>query len=82
MNYVKTLLFISSFFILINVEAQILKSRIVKAGYSSSSFMPFQEDSIKAILDGKDSLTILPTGGGKSLCYQLPALIRQGMAMT
>lgn len=44
MNYVKTLLFISSFFILSNAEAQILKSRIVKAGYSSSSFMPFQEE--------------------------------------
>ena len=48
-------------------------------GYDS--FMPFQEDSIKAILEGKDSLTILPTGGGKSLCYQLPALIMEGMAV-
>ncbi len=48
-------------------------------GYDS--FLPFQEDSIKAILEGKDSLTILPTGGGKSLCYQLPALARKGMAV-
>ena len=48
-------------------------------GYDS--FLPFQEDSIKVVLDGKDSLTILPTGGGKSLCYQLPALIKQGMAV-
>ncbi|MFH1868143.1 MAG: ATP-dependent DNA helicase RecQ [Candidatus Omnitrophota bacterium] len=48
-------------------------------GYDS--FMPFQEDSIKAILDGNDSLTILPTGGGKSLCYQLPALLKEGVAV-
>ena len=48
-------------------------------GYDS--FMPFQEDSIKAVLDGNDSLTVLPTGGGKSLCYQLPVLIKQGMAV-
>ncbi len=48
-------------------------------GYDS--FMPFQEDSIKAVLDGQDSLTVLPTGGGKSLCYQLPVLIKQGMAV-
>lgn len=43
MNYVKTLLLISSFLFISNVEAQVLKSRIAKVGYSSD-FMPFQED--------------------------------------
>ncbi|MFH1593242.1 MAG: RecQ family ATP-dependent DNA helicase [Candidatus Omnitrophota bacterium] len=60
-------------------DADIYKPLREYWGYNS--FMPFQEDSIKAILDEKDSLTILPTGGGKSLCYQLPALIKQGMAV-
>jgi hypothetical protein len=44
MKYVKTLLIVSSLLIIGNAEAQFLKSRIVKAGYSSSSFMPLQEE--------------------------------------
>jgi ATP-dependent DNA helicase RecQ len=37
---------------------------------------PFQEQAMKAVLDGRDSLVVLPTGGGKSLCYQAPAVVR------
>ena len=48
-------------------------------GYTS--FRLFQEEAICSILDERDTLTILPTGGGKSLCFQLPALIREGMAV-
>jgi len=55
--------------------------RPLREYWGYDSFMPFQEDSIRAILGGRDSLTILPTGGGKSLCYQLPALIKRGMAV-
>src|SRR5438552_12210239 len=36
----------------------------------------FQEQAMKAVLDGRDSLLVLPTGGGKSLCYQAPAIVR------
>src|SRR5436853_3791796 len=48
-------------------------------GYTA--FRPLQHDSMRAILDGHDSVTVLPTGGGKSLCFQAPALIRAGVAV-
>lgn len=48
-------------------------------GYDS--FLPIQEEAVGAILNHRDSLTILPTGGGKSLCYQLPALAMAGTAI-
>jgi len=48
-------------------------------GYSS--FRPLQEEAINAVLDGAHSLLVLPTGGGKSLCFQLPALMREGLAV-
>lgn len=48
-------------------------------GYSS--FRPGQEDVLGAVLQGKDVLGVLPTGGGKSLCYQLPALMADGVVL-
>ena len=48
-------------------------------GYKT--FLPLQEETILSILQGEDSLTLLPTGGGKSLCFQLPALLNNGMAV-
>ncbi|MCK5287647.1 MAG: ATP-dependent DNA helicase RecQ, partial [Candidatus Omnitrophica bacterium] len=48
-------------------------------GYKS--FLHLQEETISSMLDGEDSLTLLPTGGGKSLCFQLPALLKEGMAV-
>jgi ATP-dependent DNA helicase RecQ len=38
------------------------------------AFLPLQEDAVRSVLDGQDSLVVLPTGGGKSLCYQAPAV--------
>jgi ATP-dependent DNA helicase RecQ len=48
-------------------------------GYGS--FRPLQEEAMTAILDGRDSVVVLPTGGGKSLCFQAPALVRPGLAL-
>jgi superfamily II DNA/RNA helicase len=43
-----------------------------------SSFRPLQREAMHAILDSRDSVVVLPTGGGKSLCFQAPALVPNG----
>ena len=54
---------------------------ILKEYWGYDSFRPMQEDIVNAALDGKDVLAILPTGGGKSVCFQVPALMRVGIAI-
>ncbi|HMV45179.1 MAG TPA: DEAD/DEAH box helicase, partial [Leptospiraceae bacterium] len=51
---------------------------IVKKYWGYPSLRPLQAESIQTVLDKKDSLTVLPTGAGKSLCYQAPALLTEG----
>ena len=49
--------------------------------YGWDGFRPGQRPVIEALLEGRDALAVLPTGGGKSLCYQLPALVKEGLVV-
>ena len=55
--------------------------KILKQYWGFDAFRPLQEDIINSVLDGKDTLALLPTGGGKSVCYQVPALAREGICL-
>src|SRR5947207_12886229 len=51
---------------------------VIAHHWGFSSLRPLQEQAMRAVLERKDSLVVLPTGGGKSLCYQAPAVYRGG----
>jgi ATP-dependent DNA helicase RecQ len=55
--------------------------KLLKSSFGHDSFRAFQKEAVDAILDKKDLITILPTGGGKSLCYQLPSLVMDGVSV-
>src|SRR5207249_11592099 len=54
---------------------------LLKQYFGFASFRPLQEQIIRDALAGQDVFALLPTGGGKSLCYQLPALARPGLTL-
>uniref|UniRef100_UPI0040499170 RecQ family ATP-dependent DNA helicase n=1 Tax=Daejeonella sp. TaxID=2805397 RepID=UPI0040499170 len=54
---------------------------ILSKYWGFTKFRPLQEDIIQSVLDGKDTLALMPTGGGKSLCFQVPALLKPGICI-
>ena len=54
---------------------------ILKEYWGYDSFRPMQDEIVSAALEGRDVLAILPTGGGKSVCFQVPAMMKEGIAL-
>ena len=54
---------------------------ILKKYWGFDSFRPAQDEVIKSVLEGQDTLALLPTGGGKSICYQVPGLLKEGICI-
>ena len=66
---------------LITIDLTQAPEQILKQYWGYNSFRPLQRDIIGSVLDNRDTFALLPTGGGKSVCYQVPALIKEGFCL-
>ncbi|NAW82069.1 ATP-dependent DNA helicase RecQ [Vibrio sp. V43_P6S15P86] len=62
-------------------DTPVTPQRVLEEVFGYQTFRDGQQEIIEAAIEGKDSLVIMPTGGGKSLCYQIPALVRSGITL-
>ena len=62
-------------------QKPITPQHILQQYWGYNQFRPLQTEIIQSVLDGKDTLALLPTGGGKSLCFQVPAMLKEGFCL-
>ncbi|HIF5636761.1 TPA: ATP-dependent DNA helicase RecQ [Vibrio parahaemolyticus] len=62
-------------------DSPVTPQRVLEEVFGYQTFRDGQQEVIESAVEGKDSLVIMPTGGGKSLCYQIPALVRSGITL-
>ncbi len=63
------------------MQSNASKSEVLKQHFGHNDFLPMQEEVIENVLSRRDSLVLMPTGSGKSVCYQLPALLLDGLTL-
>ena len=64
------------------LEAELARAdEILRSRFGFDAWRPLQREIVAAVLSGRDTLAVLPTGGGKSLCYQIPALVREELVL-
>jgi len=66
-----------------SIEAKLSMTihEVLQKYWRFSAFRPLQEEIIQSVLDGNDALALLPTGGGKSICFQVPAMTNPGICI-
>ena len=66
---------------MVNFDTRTMPVEVLKHYWGYDSFRPLQEQIIHSVLEGNDTLALLPTGGGKSICFQVPQMLKEGLAL-